>query len=50
LDDAIIAATTLVHGLPLASRNVGDFKPVAGLRLVDPFATESAWIGPEKSP
>ena len=37
LADAIIAATALVHGVPLATRNVDDFKHVAGLRLVNPF-------------
>jgi predicted nucleic acid-binding protein len=37
LADAIIAATALVHDLPLVTRNVADFKHVAGLRLIDPF-------------
>jgi toxin FitB len=41
LADAIIAATALVHGLPLVTRNVGDFKHVAELKLVDPFANET---------
>ena len=39
LADAIIAATALVHGLTLVTRNVEDFKQVAGLTVVDPFAT-----------
>ena len=38
LADAIIAGTALVHGVPLVTRNVADFKHVAGLRLIDPFA------------
>jgi predicted nucleic acid-binding protein len=38
LADAIIAATALVHDLPLATRNEEDFKHVAGLRVVNPFA------------
>lgn len=41
LADAIIAATAGVHGLPLVTRNTQDFKHVAGLRLIDPFATAS---------
>lgn len=38
LGDAIIAATALVHGLPLVTRNVDDFKHVENLKLVNPFA------------
>ena len=38
LADAIIAATALVHGLALVTRNVDDFKHVAGLDLINPFA------------
>jgi hypothetical protein len=38
LADAIIAATAPVHDLPLVTRNEEDFKHVAGLRVVNPFA------------
>jgi len=38
LGDAMIAATALVHDLPLWTRNVDDFKHVNGLRLNNPFA------------
>lgn len=37
LGDAIIAATALVHGLPLVTRNADDFKDVAGLEISNPF-------------
>ena len=37
LGDAIIAATALVHDLPLMTRNVDDFKHVTGLHLINPF-------------
>ncbi len=35
--DAMIAATALVHGLTLATRNVADFRGM-GAKLVDPWA------------
>jgi predicted nucleic acid-binding protein len=35
----IIAATALVHDLPLVTRNEEDFKDVTGLRVVNPFAS-----------
>ncbi len=38
LADAIIAATALLHNLPLVTRNEEDFKHVTGLRVVNPFA------------
>ncbi|AMJ66531.1 type II toxin-antitoxin system VapC family toxin [Hymenobacter sp. PAMC 26628] len=36
LPDAIIAATALVHGLPLLTRNAADFQKITGLVVVDP--------------
>lgn len=42
LADAVIAATALVHDRPLVTRNVDDFKRVAGLRLTNPFASGKA--------
>ena len=36
LPDAVIAATALVHGLPLLTRNAADFQRVAGLAVLDP--------------
>jgi predicted nucleic acid-binding protein len=39
LADAVIAATALAHDLPLVTRNVDDFKHVAGLKLINPFET-----------
>lgn len=36
--DAIVAATALEYGLPLVTRNVDDFKHIAGLQIIDPFA------------
>lgn len=34
--DGLIAATVLVHGLKLATRNIADFKPF-GVEIVDPW-------------
>jgi toxin FitB len=36
LQDALIAATALVHGLTVHTRNVRDFKRVPGLRIRSP--------------
>ena len=36
--DAIIAATALVCGLPLVTRNMDDFKHIAGLEIINPLA------------
>ncbi len=38
LGDAIIAATALEYDLPLVTRNEGDFKHIAGLQVINPFA------------
>lgn len=38
LPDAVIAATALHHGLPLATRNEHDFRAIPGLILLNPFS------------
>ncbi len=38
LPDAIIAATALVAGLPLMTRNIVDFKRIHELTVIDPYA------------
>lgn len=38
LGDAFIAATCLVHGLTLVTRNTKDFLWIAGLKTLDPLA------------
>ncbi|MBI5165613.1 MAG: type II toxin-antitoxin system VapC family toxin [Magnetospirillum sp.] len=35
--DALIAATVLVHGMTVVTRNVADFEPT-GVRILDPWA------------
>ena len=35
--DDIIAATALANGLVLVSRNISDFKNIAGLKVIDPW-------------
>lgn len=35
--DAIIAATALVYGIALVTRNINDFKNIDGLQLVNPW-------------
>lgn len=37
LGDAIIAATALVHEIPLVTRNTQDFQHIGGLQLINPF-------------
>jgi predicted nucleic acid-binding protein len=37
LGDAFIAATAREHDLELITRNIDDYKHIAGLRLVNPF-------------
>jgi hypothetical protein len=37
LGDARIAATALVHRLPLVTHNLRDFERVADLQLIDPL-------------
>jgi predicted nucleic acid-binding protein len=37
LPDAIIAATALINGLVLVSRNTKDFKSIQGLEVIDPY-------------
>ncbi len=39
IEDAMIAATALVHGLIVVTRNVRDFEPF-GVQLLNPFATQ----------
>lgn len=39
LGDALVAATVLVHRLPLATHNVDDFAWIADLTVVDPLDT-----------
>ncbi len=37
LGDALVAATALVHGLTLVTRNIADFAWIPGLLLLNPF-------------
>ena len=37
MGDAFIAATALLYGLELVTRNTKDFKNIPGLTIVDPF-------------
>lgn len=38
LPDAIIAATAIVYGFTLITRNIADFKNIQGLEIIDPHS------------
>ncbi len=38
IPDAVIAATALLHGLSLITRNLSDFKSIAGLAVINPHS------------
>ena len=40
LPDAVIAATALVRGLTLITRNVSDFKAIPGLAVLNPHEAD----------
>ncbi len=40
MPDAIIAATAIVYGLTLVTRNTKDFTSIDGLQIVNPFSYE----------
>lgn len=46
LGGAIIAATALVHDLTLLTRNVNDFRWIAGMGLLNPFDAPPAPAAP----
>ena len=45
LGDSLIAATCLVHGLTLVTRNVGDFSWIVNLNLLNPFDAPNQQTG-----
>lgn len=44
LGDAIIAATALEYDLSLVTRNEADFRHIAGLQLINPYASPDAGL------
>jgi predicted nucleic acid-binding protein len=45
--DSMMAATALVHGFTLVTRNVSDFELLAGLKVLNPWELqESSWQFP----
>lgn len=41
LADSIIAATALLHHLPLVTRNEVDFVHIKGLKIINPFSSQA---------
>jgi predicted nucleic acid-binding protein len=41
LGDAIIVATALEYGVPLVTRNEGDYKHITSLQIINPFASDA---------
>ena len=39
LGDSLVAATALVHGLTLVTKNVSDFQWIRGLKYLDPLSS-----------
>lgn len=45
INDAYIAATALVHGLTVATRNMSDFSRFVGLEVINPWLADASGDG-----